>query len=353
MFKTTSSIDPIFNGSTPIIDSDAICQILDMDVEHLGGPLTGVVRFKNAINVDQPKIKKWIDENAQKAHEQRWEYKVDDAGVTYAINEDGNKFSLEQIEEVPIRVLEPVKTETEKEFVQIFKDWEDAIYKCIIRYIDIYPMVLGTLWWRSRGHVIRYDKGDYLGIHNDNDSNFRSTGGKRYVPKGQMQMRQVIAVMLYVNDCVNDEEFNGENYSGGELTFPYLDIKHQPKSGDIVIFPTNFIATHGVNTVKQGKRYCYLEFWSQGSSHEEVCVNVAEPDEVDAWCRPHWIDSLYDDYAMYCKQSEHRESKLIGRANPIYQNRSLDSEDGHRHPYSHAKVVEDNLKRGTLNSESC
>ena len=319
-----------------------------MEIEHLGGPLTGVVRFKNAINIDQLKMKSWIDANAQKAHEQRWEYKVDDAGVTYAVNEDGNKFSLEQIEEVPIRVLEPVRTDTEEEFVAIFKGWEDAIYKCLIRYVDIYPMVLGTLWWRSRGHVIRYDEGDYLGIHNDNDSNFRSTGGKRYVPKGQMQMRQVVAVMLYVNDCVNDDEFSGDNYSGGELTFPYFGIEHQPKSGDIVIFPTNFMATHGVNTVKNGKRYCYLEFWSQGSSHEEVCVNVAEPTEVDAWCRPHWIDALYDDYAKYCMHSEYRESGLVGRPNPVYQNRSLDSEEGHQQPYSHHKVVEDNKLRGIL-----
>jgi hypothetical protein len=112
MFKTTSLVDPVFEGSTPLIDNQAISQILDMDIEHLGGPLTGVVRFNNAIGIDQSKMRSWIEENAQKAHEKRWEYKTDDAGVTYAVNEDGNKFSLEQIEEVPIRFLEPVRSDT-------------------------------------------------------------------------------------------------------------------------------------------------------------------------------------------------------------------------------------------------
>jgi hypothetical protein len=349
MFKAESSVDPVFAGTTPQIDESTIKELLKMDAEILGGPWSGVVRFPNAIHIDQDKLRKWIDENAQTAHQQRWEYRVDEAGVTYAVNEDGNKFSLEQINEVPVRVLEPVRIGTEPEFVHIFREWEDAIYKCLIKYVDIYPMVLGTLWWRSRGHVIRYDVGNYLGIHNDNDSNFRSSGGVRYIPKGQVQMRQVVAVMLYVNDCVDPEEFDGSNYSGGELTFPYLGIEQKPKSGDIVIFPTNYIATHGVNTVTHGQRYCYLEFWSQGSSHDEVLVNVAEPNEVDSWCRPHWIDNLYDDYSRYSMFSEFENKELVDRPNPVYQNRTLEGENGLSKPYSHTAVNEANEMRGKIN----
>lgn len=352
MFKAESSVNPIFAGTTPVIDDESIRNIMSMDVDILGGTWSGVVRFPGAIKIDQNKMREWIDKNAQAAHEQRWHYRVDEEGQTYAVNEDGNKFSLEQINEVPVRVLEPVKVGTENEFANIFREWEDAIYRCLIRYIDIYPMVLGTLWWRSRGHVIRYDVGNYLGIHNDNDSNFRSTGGVRYIPRGQVQMRQVVAVMLYVNDCVDESEFDGKNYSGGELTFPYLGIEQQPKSGDIIIFPTNFIATHGVNTVTNGQRYCYLEFWSQGSSHDEVLVNIAEPNEVDSWCRPHWIDSLYDDYSRYSVFSEFENQHLTDRPNPVYQNRTLEGENGLSKSYSHKKVFEDTELRGKINPYS-
>jgi hypothetical protein len=49
--------------------------------------------------------------------------------------------------------------------------------------------------------------------------------------------------------------------------------------------------------------------------------------------------------------SKYRELGLVGRANPVYQNRSLDSEEGHMQPYSHNKVVEENLLRGSIKPE--
>lgn len=339
----------LFDGTTPKIDDRAIKEILQMPMEHLGG---GVILFRDAVKIDREKVSTWIDDHARKAHEQRWTYHTDDAGVKYAVNEDGNKFSLEQLEEVPVRVLNPVEVDTETEMVDVFRYWEDQIYKCLIKYIDEYPMVLGTIWWRSRGHLLRYDKGDYLGTHNDNDSNFRSTQGNRYIPKGQVQMRQVVAVMLYINDCVKtEEEYNGTNYVGGNLFFPYLNIETTPKQGDIFIFPTNYIATHGVKTVQKGHRYGYLEFFSQGSSDENVLINVAEPNECDGWCRPHWIDNLYDDYHQYCLHSEYLSTDKVDRANPVYQNRTLEGDNGLRQPYKHQKVFEDNATRGKINPE--
>lgn len=340
--------DDRYLGLTPEIDETTLKELLSMNIDNLGG---GVIRFPNAVDIDFPSISKWIDENALAAHQQRWKYFVDDAGNTYATNEDGNKFSVEQIEEVPVRVLNPVDENTSQEMIDLFRYWEDQIYKCLIRYIHEFPMVVGTIWWRSRGHVIRYDKGDYLGIHNDNDSNYRATGGKRYMPKGQIQMRQVIAALIYINDCVDSEDqLNGTNYLGGELFFPYLGIESKPKMGDIILFPTNYVATHGVKTVKAGQRYCYLEFFSQGSSHDEVLINVAEPDSCDGWCRPHWIDSVYDDYTKFCLEAEYGKpiEDIAGIPNPVYQNRTLEGDDGLRQPYKHQQVFDINAKRGTI-----
>jgi hypothetical protein len=336
----------IFNGTTPNIDAEEIKKIMAYEMEHLGG---GVIRFPNAVQIDQSVVLPWIDKNAQSAHEQRWKYMEDELGEVFAVNEDGNKFALAQVEETPVRVLESVKTTTEPEMVEMFNYWEDMIYKCLLRYIDEFPMVLGTIWWRARGHVLRYDEGDYLGTHNDNDSNFKSTGGQRYIPRGQLQMRQVVACLIYVNDCVDtEEELDGSNYIGGELFFEYLGIESKPKKGDIIIFPTNFMATHGVKPVIKGKRYCYLEFLCQGSTHEEVLVNIAEPNECDGWCRPHWLDNLYDDYQRYCSHSEFGRTDIHAKTNPVYQNRTLEGEAGLRKHYEAYGVVEDNLMRGKI-----
>jgi hypothetical protein len=337
----------IYNGSTPIIDSDSINEIMMMNIENLGG---GIIRFPNVVDIDKEKVIPWIDENALSAHQQRWTYHTDEEGNRYATNEDGNKFAVEQIEEVPVRVLQPVTHDTEPEMVETFRSWEDAIYKCLIRYIDEFPMVLGTLWWRTRGHVIRYDEGDYLGIHNDNDSNFRSTNGQRYVPRGQAQIRQVVAVLLYINDCVSEEEYDQSNYVGGELFFPYLNVETKPKTGDIFIFPTNYIATHGVKTVVNGKRYCYLEFWSQGSAQEETLVFIREPEDSISWCEPHWVDSIFDDYKRYCLHSEYGKNQvdLTKKPNPIYQNRTLEGDAGLKKKYNPLDVVGDNENRGKV-----
>lgn len=335
-----------FLGRTPDIDESAIQEIMQMPMEHLGG---GVIRFPNVVKIDHETVLPWIDANALAAHQQRWKYMQDEEGETFAVNEDGNKFALQQVEETPVRVLEPVKADTSSDMVDMFNYWEDMIYKCLVRYIDEYPMVLGTIWWRSRGHVLRYDEDDYLGTHNDNDSNYRSSGGQRFIPTGQQQMRQVVAALIYINDCVDtDDELDGKNYCGGELYFDYLGIESKPKTGDIILFPTNYMATHGVRPVLAGKRYCYLEFFSQGSSHEEVMVNVAEPDECDGWCRAHWLDNLYDDYQRYCMNSEFGRTDVHAKVNPVYQNRTLEGEAGLRKHYEAYGVVRDNLKRGKV-----
>jgi hypothetical protein len=163
-------------------------------------------------------------------------------------------------------------------------------------------------------------------------------------------MRQVVAVMLYINDCVDSEEkLDGTNYLGGELFFPYLDIAHQAKAGDILIFPTNYIATHGVHRVKEGQRYGYLEFYSQGISHEEVLINVSEPEDCDNWCRPHWVDSFYDDFAMYSRHAEYGSSGFdVMKTNPVYQNRPLEGDNGIVKPYYSEKVKEETFNRGKI-----
>lgn len=347
----STKVDNRYSASFPEVNEEVLKEISSLKVKNLGG---AVLVFENALNINQDllaKVSKWIDTNAQQAHEQRWTYHTDETGNKYALNEDHNKFSLEQLREVPVRVLQPVKEDTEKEMVDLFKYWEDQIYKCLIRYVDEFPMSLPTLWWRSRGHIIRYEEGMYLGIHNDNDSNYRATDGKRYIPKGQMQIRQVVAVSAYINDCVDSKsKLDGTNYTGGELFFPYLNIEYAPKMGDVVIFPCNFYATHGVKTVEAGVRYGYLEFMSQGSAHEEVMVYLREWDELTDWCYPHWMDNIFDDYKKYCLYTEYQkdQSILSKKPNPLFQNRTLEGEDGLRKSYDSKKVITDNNLRGKI-----
>lgn len=326
-------------ATTPVLDEKTMQEISGYEVIKLGG---GVLCFRGAVDIDQDTVLPWIDRNAQKAHEGRWRWFTDEDGNKYALNEDDNKFTSEQIDEVPVRVLQPVVNDTEEHMEVVFRGWEDSMYKCLIRYTQEYAMVLGTIWWRQRGHILRYDKGDLLGVHNDNDSNYRSTGGERFIPQGQIQMRQTVAAMLYLNDCMESPELvTDRTYSGGQLFFPYLDIEHQAKTGDILIFPTNFVATHGVRPVTAGERYGYLEFFSQGSPDPEHYVEVYEPDKVPSWCPAHWLDNYFDDFAKYSHWSAKNMPVTMGdirdNLNPVLQNRSLEGENGLAKSYKHAR----------------
>jgi len=337
-----------YEGTYPKIDDEAIARISSLSTQNLGG---GVIVFEKAFDPNQATLLPWIDEQGKAAHEQRWRYDVDEAGNRYAVNEDGNKFSLEQVNEVPVRVLNVVEDHTEQEMVDFFRYLEDRMYECVIRYTDEFPMVLPTLWWRTRGHALRYSAGNYLGIHNDNDTNYRSSEGKRYIPKGQLGARQTVAIMAYFNDCAESPDRVGANqYSGGELFFPYLGVEHPAKAGDIVIFPCNFYATHGVRTVTAGVRYGYLTFYAQGSPHHEVLVDVGEPSDVKTWCYPHWLDPLYDDYKKYCLAVEYMKDQatLHKKPNPLFQNRTLEGEDGLKKPYAHDSVIGANQSRGRI-----
>jgi hypothetical protein len=56
--------------------------------------------------------------------------------------------------------------------------------------------------------------------------------------------------VLYLND----------DYEGGEIYYPNVNIKIKPQCGDLVIHPTDLKYSHGVKTVKNGIRYCTTTF---------------------------------------------------------------------------------------------
>jgi hypothetical protein len=53
------------------------------------------------------------------------------------------------------------------------------------------------------------------------------------------------ATLVYLND----------DYIGGEIYFPEIDISIKPKAGDLVCFPDNEEYVHGVRPITSGSRY--------------------------------------------------------------------------------------------------
>lgn len=309
-------------ANTPLVDDDVLAEIGSLRYEELGA---GVVVFRGVLDVPDF-VLSYIDSRSEEAHKNRWTYEKSEDGTEYALNEDGFKYRPEDVPDAPVRLLEPVNEGTEKEVHEYFVYCEDMIYKCLMRYIDIFPMVVGSLWWKTRGHILRYGDTGRLGWHQDNDTNYRVTGGVRYFPRGQVALRQTAGALAYFNNSVDEQlELDGTNFLGGHLLFHHLGIDYKPQHGDIIFFPTNYVCTHGVSRMHSGIRYAYLTFFGQGGNDPSAGIHIFENDESQSWCQPVWFDNIFDDYERFCK-SKHSlwfDSKLEKGLNPVHQQREI------------------------------
>ena len=313
---------------SPEINLEILKEIGAIEAEELA---PGIVVFRNAFNIDQNLILNHIDQNAEEAHKTRWTYITGEDGVEYGINEDGFRYKIEDIPGTPVRLLQPVNPLTPDDIKDFFVYLEDQIYKCLLKYIDFYPLMLGSIWWKTRGHILRYGDGGRLGTHADNDTNYKVTKGVRYMPKGMVASRQTCGALIYLNDYVEtEEELNGRNFTGGVLRFVHLGVNYKPKKGDVIFFPTNYVASHDVQRMGKGVRYSYLTFFGQGAEDIPANIRINEPDNSKEWCPPVWLNNIYDDYEMYCKSDYSRYSpenmEKLGIEpgwNPIYQGRTV------------------------------
>lgn len=90
---------------------------------------------------------------------------------------------------------------------------------------------------RDEGYTaLRYDKGQKFTDHYDVIGN----GSQR-----------VLSGILYLN----------EGYTGGELTFPTMNLQFKPKPGDVIMFPSNFIYVHRSEPIVDGIKYAVVTWF--------------------------------------------------------------------------------------------
>lgn len=76
---------------------------------------------------------------------------------------------------------------------------------------------------------------------------------------GQKYPRNVSAT-IYFND----------DYEGGEIEYKHFDISYKPKSGDVIVFGSDFPYLHRVIPVKSGIRYAAVN-WYRYATHPKEC----------------------------------------------------------------------------------
>ena len=104
-----------------------------------------------------------------------------------------------------------------------------ALDNTIKHYFTIYPFAERAIKSREdKMHVLKYEKSGFLPKHSDHG-----------------QSSRVLSVLLYLN----------EDYEGGEISWPDVNITLKPEAGSIIYFPSNFVFTHEVAPITGGVRY--------------------------------------------------------------------------------------------------
>jgi 2OG-Fe(II) oxygenase superfamily len=271
---------------------------------------TGIMQFKSVIDVPQSKVLPYIDEYSYVPSCGLEIY--EENGVKKARDFEGNEQPYENLLALPLRLggfgmPGPVEDYTDPDIVKFFNDCERALYLCLMRYIDIHPLILNTIWWKGRGHVLKYLPGASLGMHNDNDTNFRVIDGQRYFSQREVAMYQVVNAIIYFND----------SYDGGEFRFPYADVTIKPNTGDIVFFPANYIGTHAVAPIRSGERYTYLAQFGHGVAKND---EVREAQESVDWLPPVYLPFVYQDAEKFSKSGYSHFDDSTERALGLHNN---------------------------------
>jgi len=78
-------------------------------------------------------------------------------------------------------------------------------------------------------------------------------GTTGYLPEHQDQgvSSRVLSTVAYLND----------DYVGGEIYFPQIDVQIKPEAGSIIFFPSNFVFSHTVKPITKGFRYAVPQWY--------------------------------------------------------------------------------------------
>jgi len=114
-------------------------------------------------------------------------------------------------------------------------DLHQEIYEKLKLCIDDYCRYWGiNITYYEAFNFVKYEgEGKHFRIHADHGPAYNCT----------------VSAVIYIND----------DYEGGELQFPRLDnLVYTPKSGDIAVFPSNYVYEHASLPMKSGTKYCVV-----------------------------------------------------------------------------------------------
>ena len=133
-----------------------------------------------------------------------------------------------------------IKNKSSLKAQSIWQDSYDAQKECLDDYSKMYNIKLN--YWEAFNFV-KYTDGHHFEEHSDH--------GDAYVC--------TVSGVGYLND----------DYEGGELFFPKLNIYIKPKAGQLYLFPSSFIYSHKSMPIKSGIKYSLVTMFDYNDKHHK------------------------------------------------------------------------------------
>ena len=279
-------------------------QYNDSDSEHLG---SGVVLFKNAIELDWKNIFNLSCELVNHDLSLMYTETIDpETHLPAYLNKSGYLFGKDSIDAMPKRGSTIHQNKDEK-IKKIFNFIEESKDKYLLKYFEKFPLAYNCVWWKVKGHIVSYGPNVYLGSHSDISAEY--VYGVHQTTH-ELALRNVVTSLVYLNSSVEENDLDEYSYTDGHHYFNYLDIEIKPKAGDILMFPSNYMAAHEVKPVGKGTRISYLGWYSQGTPNpnvnEDVCDPIKDPSLAEVSTNL-YMPTLRDDYRDYLKSKGYTE----------------------------------------------
>ena len=238
----------------------------DVEPKHLGH---GIVVFEKALSFNSEWAKEFAEEQISQERGDMYSPTTDpETGEPAFINKSGYIFNASGVNKMPRRgsAIHRTARVDVQEFLQFVEESKD---KYLLKYFVLFPLAYKNVWWKVKGHLVSYSTeygGEFLGAHSDTSADYMY--GLPH-PSDQLATRNTVSVVLYLN----------EDFDGGHHYFNYYDIDYVPKTGDILMFPSNYMAAHEVTPIIKGSRYSYLGWYSHGSPNPATNEHIVDPEK--------------------------------------------------------------------------
>lgn len=197
-----------------------------LDSINIFNPALGLNIYQNAIGKDDVT---WVINTLEEALSKSSKYSWSEAQITTSNKpvkaaRDCSDFKFNN------KTLGP-RNKDNDELFNIYEKMYDIVKKCVDDYAKYWG--IDVTYYEAFNFVKYEGEGQEFKIHADHGPHYNTT----------------VSIVVYLN----------EDYDGGEIHFPRLDkLTYLPKTGDIAIFPSNYIYEHASLPMKSGTKYCIV-----------------------------------------------------------------------------------------------